>query len=119
MLYSIDRQSISTNQTILEKLKCIVLESQLHLTRTLSAVAFLIYSVFRRIKFFVTLGDIIFLALKRVDIVNYYDWYINKVVTAFHMADFFSKPSNDGDKNVEDDEAAKGTLPDEQYNKVR
>ena len=35
------------------------------------------------------------------------------------MADFFSKPSKDGDKNVEDDEAAKGTLPDEQYNKVR
>ena len=34
------------------------------------------------------------------------------------MADYFSKPSNDGDKTVEDDEAAKGTMPDEQYHKV-
>ena len=34
------------------------------------------------------------------------------------MADYFSKPSNDGNKTVEDDEAAKGTMPDEQYHKV-
>ena len=49
---------------------------------------------------------------------NYYDWYLSKKIIPSHMADYFSKPSNDGDKTVEDDEAAKGTMPDEQYHKV-